>query len=132
MTQPVRLQLSRRKGFGLQAWSREVNGLPAVRVSRPGPFGNPFTVSGCRDAGFSGSDAELAARCVGAFRVWLGPHWRENWDGEESERRRAYLLSRLSDLRGHNLACWCALDGGPCHADVLLEIVNPGAEARDA
>jgi hypothetical protein len=26
-------------------------------------------------------------------------------------------------LRGHNLACWCPLDG-PCHGDVLLELVN--------
>lgn len=26
-------------------------------------------------------------------------------------------------LRGKNLACWCVLDK-PCHADVLLEIVN--------
>ena len=123
MTQPVRLQLSRRKGFSLQAWSREVNGLPAVRVSRPGPFGNPFTIAGCRDAGFSGSDVDLAERCVGAFRVWVGPHWRENWDGEDSERCRAHLLSHLSALRGHNLACWCA-PSDPCHADVLLELAN--------
>lgn len=27
------------------------------------------------------------------------------------------------DLRGKNLACWCALDK-PCHADVLLELAN--------
>lgn len=29
------------------------------------------------------------------------------------------------ELRGKNLACWCAL-GAPCHADVLLEIANAG------
>jgi hypothetical protein len=29
----------------------------------------------------------------------------------------------MKDLRGLNLACWCALDH-PCHADVLLEIAN--------
>ena len=28
-------------------------------------------------------------------------------------------------LRDHDLACWCPLDQ-PCHADVLLEIANPG------
>ena len=28
-----------------------------------------------------------------------------------------------AQLRGKNLACWCALDA-PCHADVLLEIAN--------
>lgn len=32
----------------------------------------------------------------------------------------------LSELRGKDLACWCALDQ-PCHADVLLEWANaPG------
>ena len=29
----------------------------------------------------------------------------------------------LAELRGKNLACWCALDQ-PCHADVLLELAN--------
>jgi len=39
---------------------------------------------------------------------------------------RAYALMcglPLKDLRGKNLACWCAL-GRPCHADVLLEMAN--------
>ncbi len=31
-----------------------------------------------------------------------------------------------AELRGKDLACWCALDQ-PCHADVLLEWANaPG------
>jgi hypothetical protein len=29
----------------------------------------------------------------------------------------------LAHLRGHNLACWCALTD-PCHADTLLEFAN--------
>jgi hypothetical protein len=95
----------------------------AVSVTRPGVFGNPFTPQGCREAGFTGTDAEIKQRCVDAFRVWLGPHWRENWDGPESEARRAELLRRLPELRGKDLACFCALDG-PCHSDVLLEIAN--------
>jgi hypothetical protein len=28
------------------------------------------------------------------------------------------------ELRGRNLACWCA-QGTPCHADVLIVIANP-------
>jgi Domain of unknown function (DUF4326) len=32
----------------------------------------------------------------------------------------------LSELRGKNLACYCALDE-PCHADVLLELANAAA-----
>ncbi len=123
MSRPVRLRLSRAKGFDLQAWSREVNGLAAVNCARPRQFGNPFTIAGARDAGFSGDDRYLAARCVDAFRVWLGPHWRENWDGDVSEHTRAALLAGLPALRGKNLACWCA-DGAPCHADVLLDLAN--------
>jgi hypothetical protein len=29
----------------------------------------------------------------------------------------------LRPLRGHDLACWCALDQ-PCHADILLELLE--------
>lgn len=28
-------------------------------------------------------------------------------------------------LTGHDLACWCPL-GTPCHADVLLTVLNRG------
>lgn len=41
MTAPIRLQLSRRKGFNLQAASRAANGLDAVNVARPSKWGNP-------------------------------------------------------------------------------------------
>jgi hypothetical protein len=124
MIQPVRLQLSRRKGFNLQAHSHSTNGLSAVNCARPSLWGNPFTIKGCREAGFVGTDAEIAARCVEAFRVWIDtPYWRENWAGEESERARNSVLKRLEELRGKNLSCWCGLDM-PCHADVLLEIAN--------
>ena len=44
MTAPVRLQLSRRKGFNLQEWSREVNGLDAVKVDRTTMWGNRWKV----------------------------------------------------------------------------------------
>jgi hypothetical protein len=39
---PLRLLLSRRKGFYLQGLSRATNGLPAVICTRPGFYGNPF------------------------------------------------------------------------------------------
>jgi len=121
---PVRLRLSRAKGFNLQAASLALNGLPAAKVTRPGKWGNPFIVKECRDAGFVGNDLEIAARCVEAFRVWIDtPYWRENWDGAESEHARAAARAALPILRGKNLACFCALDA-PCHADVLLELAN--------
>lgn len=113
---PVRVQLSRKKG-----WRMPPN---TVSVARPGRFGNPFTMAGCREAGFVGTDEQIAARCVEAFRVWIDtPYWRNNWDGEESEQARAAALAGLADLRSKNLACWCPLDQ-PCHADALLEIAN--------
>jgi hypothetical protein len=121
-TQPHRVQLSRKKG-----WRMPPN---TVSVARPGKWGNPFKVSECREAGFVGSDEDIAARCVEAFRVWIDtPYWRTNWQGEESEKARSALLSGLTDLRGKNLACWCTLDA-PCHADVLLEIANRTPEPR--
>jgi hypothetical protein len=100
-----------------------INGLPAVNVARPSVFGNPFTMAGCREAGFSGTDDEIAARVVGAFEAWLGQYWRTNWDGEESERARTRVLTGIAGLRGKNLACYCKA-GEPCHADVLLELSN--------
>lgn len=121
---PIRLRLSRAKGFDLQAASRAANGLLAVKVARPGRFGNPFTMNGCRDAGFVGDDRTIAARCAEAFRVWIDtPHWRTNWDGDESEHARSSMLAGMPALRGKNLACFCAL-AAPCHADVLLELAN--------
>ncbi|MGN7867742.1 DUF4326 domain-containing protein [Paracoccus sp. 22332] len=117
-----RIQLSRRKG-----WQMPPN---TVKVDRSTRWGNPFRVDQCREAGYRGTDAELSSRCVEAFRVWLGPLWRNNWDGAESEASRSRILEGLSSLRGKNLACWCPLDQ-PCHADVLLELAN-SQEAPDA
>jgi len=121
---PVRMRLSRKKGFNLQEQSRAVNGLPAVNCARPSRWGNPFTMKGCREAGFIGSDAEIASRCVEAFRVWIDtPYWENNWSGPKSGTARASILGTLSYLRGKNLACWCALDAA-CHCEVLLELAN--------
>lgn len=116
---PKRIQLKRTKGWRLPA--------NAVNVGRPTIWGNPFRVDQCREAGFRGSDADLGARCVGAFKAWLGPHWRANWDGEESEAARARILDGLPSLRGKDLACFCPLDQ-PCHADVLLRLANMAEE----
>lgn len=123
-TRPVRLQLSRRKGFSLQTLSRETNGLPAVNCARPGKFGNPFQIATVIDSGFANKET-APVFVVECFRDWLGPSQsgRDWWQGDESDRRRAAILSGLGELRGKNLACWCAR-GAPCHADMLLEIAN--------
>jgi hypothetical protein len=114
--QPIRVQLRRTKG-----WRMPAN---TISVARPGKFGNPFKVNECREAGFQGTDQQIASRCVEAFRTWLcTPYWRINWDGDEAEASRSAMLDGLPTLRGKNLACWCRLDQ-PCHADVLLKLAN--------
>lgn len=113
---PVRLQLSRKKGFDLQALSRETNGLPAASVARPSLWGNHFRVGlvacGCRSAGECSHNTfnrETSAEAVCDFRAI-----------QRSQKRIAQIRDAL---RGKNLACWCK-PGEHCHADVLLEIAN--------
>jgi hypothetical protein len=120
---PVRLRLSRAKGFDLQAHSRSVNGLPAVNVARPSPWGNPFVV------GVDGTRAE----CVRLHGILLcgddgrGMYCLSTKASVEAQRTaRAQVVEHLADLRGKNLACWCPADA-PCHADLLLKLA---AECR--
>jgi hypothetical protein len=114
MTQPVRLQLSRRKGFDLQQLSRDTNGLLAVNVARPSKFGNP-----CRVGTFKGYDA---AKAVADFRLWVERDLSvRSFEGPYGQPP---TMQKIRDhLRGKNLACFCK-PGEPCHADVLLEIAN--------
>jgi hypothetical protein len=131
---PQRIRLSRAKGFNLQAYSLALNGLPAVNVSRPSRWGNPFKVYPFRSA----LDA------VNMYRDYL--------------TRGLFSVSlEIEKLRGKNLACWCHIwqcprcghycdtpeehepecwcadehgwVGGttvmlrvPCHADILIEL----------
>lgn len=112
---PVRLQLSRRKGFDLQALSRAANGLEAVNVARPGPWGNPFVV------GVDGT----ASYCVDLYKAVLSGLIALTTKADVDAQKRCLDVAhkRLHELRGKNLACWCRA-GKPCHADVLLELAN--------
>lgn len=115
MTKPVRLQLSRRRGFDLQAHSHATNGLPTMHVGRPGPWGNPFIVSKHGDAAYC---VDLhKALLAGMLRVGPDP------DIEALARTRRFVAENIDELRGKNLACWCK-PSAPCHADVLLELAN--------
>lgn len=118
MVTPVRLQLSRRKGFDLQKLSLAINGLPAVKVCRPGPWGNPFVVTEKVRAGaitggfyFAVPTVEDAVEC---FREMLAFA-----EGAHAD----WLRAHLHELHGKNLACWCK-PGEPCHADVLLDLAR--------
>jgi hypothetical protein len=152
MSRPIRLRLSRAKGFDLQEASRAANGLDAVSVARPGPHGNPFVVEFVKGMDSQGwrvvhKDTRLQPRgysfglysrehalqqAAAAFRDWTSgclplPQFKSTIPLEPS---RAEFIRSTEPLRGKNLACWCALDA-PCHADVLLELANrPESEAR--
>ena len=114
MTAPVRVQRKRLKG-----WKMPAN---TVSVTRPGKWGNPFFPGGGLSMGGFNDMMEMVLpvstpeNCVKWFRkrMEINPEFCE-------EIRR--------ELRGKNLACWCAL-GAPCHADVLLEIANANPEGE--
>ena len=119
---PVRIRLSRKKGWTLRDASMATNGLPAISVARPRLLGNPFIV------GVDGDRAE----CVQLYEMMLAGYICLTKSPSVKAQQAAIdaVVQRLPDLRGKNLACWCALDGKPCHADVLLELAN--ANERDA
>ena len=121
---PVRVQLKRTKD-----WRMPPN---TVRCARPGKHGNPFRVGGY----FMIGDPDPRARF--SRMSWcekLVPPYngftliRDNAHAVEWYRRysegwtEAERESIRRELRGKNLACWCALDKS-CHADVLLELAN--------
>lgn len=106
-----------------------------ISVTRPGRWGNPFPVDNegvqieCLPLGLDGDDPhDRAAASVDLFRRWLT-------GGKVNELIALFLPNpgkppaiRIiqRELRGKNLACFCALDQ-PCHADVLLELANAPA-----
>jgi hypothetical protein len=120
VTNPVRLQLGRTKGFNLLDVSLATNGLPVTSVARPSPLGNPFVV--CVD-----SDQTT---CVALYRALvvdgsLVPHSHARSPDLAAQRKTIKAVNAaLPGLHMRNLACWCA-PGTPCHADVLLELANP-------
>ncbi|MGI0521813.1 DUF4326 domain-containing protein [Microbacterium maritypicum] len=133
MSAPIRVQLSRKKGY-----RKPEN---TVVVARPSRWGNPFraavgTVFGpswgeVRDYPIgtrfpkhdeyavysSHSDPATAVQAaVGLFRTYAVVTRRDF--PEEFE-------AWIAPLRGRDLACWCR-PGQACHVDVLLELANGG------
>lgn len=112
---PVRIVLSRRAGFDLQAISRSINGLPAQSVARPGPWGNPFSIDAvAEETGLERAAAQ--AEAVARHTRWM--------HGEiEADRPRPSHEKIRSALAGKNLACWCR-EGTPCHVETLIKLAN--------
>lgn len=118
-----RIQLSRRKGWRLHEVSTNPNGV--VIVDRRSKWGNPFHV---------GVDGNVE-QCVELYRRWLNgeiseadTNWRYALKATGIDGRTIWLgkhliwAGALEELRGKDLACWCATD--VCHASVLLELVR--------
>ena len=102
MAEPVRIQLSRAKG-----WRMPPN---TVKVDRTTMWGNRWKVG--THSNRLGRAVETPQEAVDCYRALMWP------DGHH----RAWVRENLA---GKNLACWCKL-GQPCHADVLLEWANNG------
>lgn len=106
-----------------------------VYVGRPGKYGNPFRIGGY----FAFGDP---------FPERAGPFKMAYYEGPADDPRCTLIANAeqavewyrrlmkvlpprpafLEALRGKDLACWCRV-GSPCHADVLLELVNPSEAA---
>jgi len=107
MTRPIRIHLSRKKG-----WRMPPN---TVKVDRSTKWGNPFIV------GIHGT----REYCVKLFRYLMAGMICVSFRKHADKQIAAYKHIRRNrrHLRGKNLACFCPLTE-PCHADVLLEIAN--------
>lgn len=103
VSQPRRIQLSRKKG-----WRLPPNTL---NVARPSRYGNPHRIGFCPVCGVTHTRDEAV----------------EEFEAELSQ----LSANHFEVMRGKNLACWCKLNER-CHADVLLRLANgpdqrPGA-----
>lgn len=99
VSQPVRIQLSRKKG-----WRMPPNTL---NVARPSRYGNPHHIGMCPVCGVT--------------------HTREEAVAEFEAELSQLSANHFEVMRGKNLACWCKLNER-CHADVLLRLANEKAQ----
>lgn len=113
-----RLQRSRRKGA--------ITPPGAIYVGRPTLWGNPFT-----------TERWGHARCVVLHRRWLkmafGALTLERMgfcpaEIDALDRKRCRILTRLHELAGHDLVCWCPLSSRWCHAEIYLDLAPHCAE----
>jgi hypothetical protein len=99
---PKRIQRKRAKGWKMPPG--------AVYVGRPTPYGNLYRVG---DGLCSTADDAVAF-----YRQWI-----ETGENYVNDTPPPDIADIRRELRGRDLACWCA-PGQLCHADVLLEIAN--------
>jgi hypothetical protein len=66
--------------------------------------------------------AEIAAQTPGKFTLIENQEQAVEWFMKWRERH-PLSSKQVEELLGRNLGCWCKI-GTPCHADVLLDMVN--------
>lgn len=91
-----------------KVWNKRDPNTPAdaVYVGRPTKWGNPYSHQNGTLARFK---VDTKQEAIDAFRDML-------WEDDEMQSEA------IEELRGKDLVCWCA--PRPCHADILLELVN--------
>lgn len=107
---PQRIQLRRSKG-----WRMPAN---TVKVDRTKKWGNPFKVGQRNPCGTITKDQRHA------WQLYLG----------FAPTNDKLVEAARAELRGKNLACWCAKDNpyeDICHAAVLLKIANAPASLEE-
>jgi hypothetical protein len=110
---PIRVQRQRVKGWKMPP--------DTVSVTRPGRWGNRFKVGEVVQRFSKEKICETFTIKTNAQAVAF---YREYLEGHLANPPAAKIVrAGLEELRGKNLACFCALDQ-PCHADVLLELAN--------
>lgn len=106
---PTRVQRSRKKGWRMPP--------DTIYVGRGSKWGNPFKI---------GSEFVRPKMTPGggqiANTVYDNAHAVRLYERFTAHEVRIQIEA-YQQLRGKNLACWCALDK-PCHADILLRIAN--------
>lgn len=98
---PIRVQRKRTKGWRMPP--------DTVYVGRPSKWGNPFVVG---EPNPYIPDRQVEDRRH-AYNLYVG----------HAPLQARLFSAAMQELRGKDLACWCPLDQ-PCHADMLLEVVN--------
>ena len=125
---PIRIQRKRSRGWRMPLCSCGC-GQKAISVSRPGRWGNPFTVN----VPFCGPTIRQlysAAEVVAAYRdLMTRPEVHPLcWERRFVDARQ-YFNENLAKLTGHDLVFWCPLDQ-ECHGDVLLQLSNTAKGER--
>lgn len=82
-----------------------------VDITRPGPWGNPF----------SHKPSKYAIAIVGSRQQAIAAF--EDWLLNSPDEKAVWMREHLDDLRGKVLGCWCAPQ--QCHGEVLARLANP-------